>query len=159
MKDYRLFSILTLIVCLLGVNISASAADMVWQNSEADAVSLAKSQGKKILLFAGRETCGNCQYMKYTVSESESPPIRSLIEQHFIPWFCPVDTSDEWYAYASGLGSFSLPMICVIDPNDSGKYLDRTTGVQSAQVFYSRLLQYASRYPQFFKTRVQKFRR
>ena len=162
MKIYRLFLIPILTLCLLSLGIGTSAADLVWQNSKADAVSLAKAQGKKILLLAGRESCGNCQYMKNTVCESETPAIRSLIEQYFILWFCPIDTSKEWYGYASGLGSFSLPMICVIDPNDSGRYLDRTTGIQDSPVFYSRLMQYALHYQQLSKsgvTRFQKFQR
>ena len=51
-----------------------------------------------------------------------------------------MDSSTEWYDYASGLGNFTLPLICIIDPNDSDTYLDRTTDVQDSQVFYSRLL-------------------
>ncbi|NJL60260.1 MAG: hypothetical protein HC887_12145, partial [Desulfobacteraceae bacterium] len=123
---------------------SASSGNLVWQTSKTTAVSMAISQGKKILLLAGRETCGNTQYMKNTVCESLSPPIKSLIEQYFIPWFCDVDNSTEWYSYASGLESFTLPMICVIDPNSSSSYLDRTTDVQDPQVFYSRLSQYSA---------------
>ena len=117
---------------------------IVWQTSKSAAVSLAKSQGKKILLFAGRETCGNCQYMKYTACESASPPIKSLIEQYFIPWFSDIDNSTEWYPYSSGLGSFSLPLIAVIDPNDSDNYLDQTTDVQDIEVFHDRLSKYIS---------------
>ena len=31
-----------------------------------------------------------------------------------------------------------------LDPNEDNTYIDRTTGVQDLQVFYSRLLQYTS---------------
>jgi len=120
-----------------------ASADLVWQTSKETAVSMAKNQVKYILLFGGRETCPNCQYMINTVFESTSPPIKDLIEQSYIPWYCNVDNSTEWYDYASGLGSFSLPLICIIDPNDSDTYMDRTTDVQDTQVFYSRLLQYS----------------
>jgi hypothetical protein len=120
-----------------------ASADLVWQTSKRAAVSMAKAQGKYILLFGGRETCPNCQYMINTVFESTSPPIKDLIEQSYIPWYCNVDNSTEWYDYASGLGAFTLPLICIIDPNDSDTYLDRTTDVQDTQVFYSRLLQYS----------------
>ncbi|MCP4114726.1 MAG: SUMF1/EgtB/PvdO family nonheme iron enzyme [Desulfobacteraceae bacterium] len=102
---------------------------------------MALTQGKKILLIGGRETCGNCQYMKYTACESISPPIKSLIEQSFIPWFCDVDNSDEWHAYASGSGSYTLPLICVIDPENGDAHQDRTTGIQDIQDFYTRLFQ------------------
>jgi len=123
---------------------SSGSDALVWQTSKAAAVSLAKTQGKKILLFAGRETCGNCQYMKYTACESASPPIKNLIEQYFVPWFSDIDTSTERYPYTSGLGSYSLPLIAVIDPNDSSNYLDRTTGVQDMEIFHDRLSKYIS---------------
>lgn len=119
-------------------------ADLVWQSSKETAVSMAASQGKKILLVSGRDSCGNCLYMKYTACESLSPPIKSLIEQHYVPWFCDIDNSEEWYEYASGLGNFSLPLICVIDPHDNNNFLDRTTGIQDLEAFHSRLLQHAS---------------
>ena len=121
----------------------ASAADLVWQTSRDTAISMAISQGKRVLLVGGREACGNCQYMKYTACESTDPPIRSLIDESYIPWFCDVDNSDEWYGYASGLGTFYLPLICIIDPEDSENYMDRTTGVEDLQAFHSRLSQHA----------------
>jgi len=144
MKYYRLMSMILLTVyfyvcmghCL------TFASDLVWQTSKDTAVSMAISEGKKILLISGRETCGNCQYMKYTACESISPPIKSLIEKSFITWFCDVDNSTEWYPYASGLGSFTLPLICVIDPTNANTYQDRTTGIQDLQEFYDRLLKY-----------------
>lgn len=77
--------------------------------------------------------------MQFTVCEQETPPIKNLIEQKYIPWYCDVDTSDEWYSFAMHLGSFTLPLISVIDPADSSSYLDRTTGVQKEDEFYSRL--------------------
>jgi hypothetical protein len=78
-----------------------------------------------------------------SVCNSTSPPIKALIEQSYIPWFCYIDYSTEWWDYADGLGYFTLPLICIIDPNHSDTYLDRTTNVQDIQVFYSRLLQYS----------------
>jgi len=81
--------------------------------------------------------------MKLTVCELTSPPIKRLIEQHYIPWYCDVDISTEWYyPYAYGLGSVPLPFISIIDPADSGNFLDRTTGLQDANDFYARLLLY-----------------
>lgn len=77
--------------------------------------------------------------MRSTVSESTSLPIKELIQKHYIPWYCDVDTSTEWYAYASGLGSFILPLIAVIDPAAPNTYLSRTTGIQSPTDFYAKL--------------------
>ena len=81
--------------------------------------------------------------MRFTVCESSDPPIKATIEEHYVPWYSNVDSSTEWYQYASGLGSFTLPLISIIEPDDSDHYLDRTTGVQAPDVFYDRLRQYA----------------
>jgi hypothetical protein len=142
MKTYVWLIVLMVIISLWGGS-GVASADLVWQTSKVTAVFMAKAQGKHILLLGGRATCGNCQYMKGEVCESTSPPIKDLIEQSFIPWYCDVDSSDEYLEYTYGLGSFYLPLICIIDPNDSHNYLDRTTGVQDIQVFYLRLLEYS----------------
>jgi hypothetical protein len=139
MKTYTWAIVIVVMVSLCSGSGIASA-DLVWQTSKETAVSIAKAEGKYILLLGGRETCPNCQYMINTVFESTSPPIKDLIEQSYIPWYCDVDNSTEWQDYASGLGGFTLPLICIIDPNESDTYLDRTTDVQDTQVFYSRLL-------------------
>lgn len=126
------------IMCL-GLS-TASPAALTWLESKTDAVSAAKSQGKLVLLLAGRDTCPHCQYMLTNVCESLSPPIEALIQDRYVPWYSEVDTNADWQPYASGLGSFTLPLICCIDPNTTNQYLDRTTGTQTAQVFYDRLL-------------------
>jgi len=77
--------------------------------------------------------------MRFTVCESTNPPIKELLQRYFILWYCHVDNSTEWYPYASGLGSFILPLISVISAVDSENYLDRTTSVQYANDFYIRL--------------------
>ena len=134
-----------MIIC--GIMIScilpcAAAAELVWQSSKQMALELAIQQNKKVLLLAGRDTWSNTTYMKFTVCEQTSPPVKSVIEEHYIPWYCNLDNSTEWITYASGLGSFTLPLICIIDPFDSENYLDRSTGVQYAEDFYTRLQSY-----------------
>ncbi len=86
--------------------------------------------------------------------ETTSPPLKQLIEKYFIPWFgnryaAPdhLFYNTDWFRFASGLGTFSFPLICVLDPNDniawdSKAYLDRTAGLQDAQVLYDRLLKF-----------------
>jgi hypothetical protein len=67
-------------------------------------------------------------------------PVRALIDQHFVPWYCDMDSSKEWYTYAQGLsGSWDLPLICCINPSSISKYLDRSTGKQTAADFLYRL--------------------
>ena len=119
---------------------AASAATLTWLESKSDAMSAAKSQGKLVLLLAGRDTCPNCQYMFNTVCESLSPPVKALIQDRYVPWYSEVDSNADWQPYASGLGSFTLPLICCIDPNTTNQYLDRSTAIQTAQGFYDRLL-------------------
>lgn len=123
-------------ICFM-MPLEGSAAPLVWQTNRVEAVEAARNSGKLILLLAGRETCGNCQYMKYTVCETTS--VRQVIDANYVCWFCPVDNSAEWYPYASGLGSFTLPLMCVIDPGAATQYLDRSTATQSVSVFQSRL--------------------
>ena len=87
MKHHSVIVALVVAACLwVGCN-SAFAADLVWQTSKEAAVAMAKAQGKKILLIGGDDTCSRTEYMKHTVCEFTSPPIKSLIEQYFIPWF------------------------------------------------------------------------
>lgn len=76
--------------------------------------------------------------MKNTVCET--PSVKQVLDANYVCWFCPVDDSTEWYAYASGLGSFTLPLMCVIDPGASTQYLDRSTATQTASVFKTRLV-------------------
>lgn len=116
-----------------------SSPFLTWHTSKADAVAIAKQEGKDILLLAGRESCGYTSYMRNTVCETTSPPIRCLIEQNFVPWFSDVDAKTEHYSYSSGLGSYTLPLICIIDPDDPDNFVDRTTGTQTSDEFYARL--------------------
>ena len=78
-------------------------------------------------------------YMKNTVCETTSPGVKQLILDSYVPWYCDVDASTEWYPYASGLGSFTLPLICIIDPDQPDACVNRTTGIQYPSAFFQRL--------------------
>ena len=123
-------------ICFM-MPLAGSAAPLVWQATRAEAVQAARNSGKLILLLAGRETCGNCQYMKYTACETTN--VRQMLDANYVCWFCPVDDSTEWYLYASGLGSFTLPLMCVVDPGTATQHLDRSTATQSVSMFQNRL--------------------
>jgi hypothetical protein len=148
MKHHRVIAVLVVVACLwVGCN-SAFAAALVWQETtKATVVAMAKSQGKKILLVAGRyPACSRTENMRDTVCESVSPPIKSLIEKYFIPWYIDIDSPPgdvSYYANYAGYVQYMLPLIAVIDPNNSNTYLDRTTDWQDPQTFHSRLLKYA----------------
>ena len=113
-------------------------APLNWRTSKAQALSVAKREGKIILLIAGRDICGKTNHMR-NICETDIP-VRALIDQHFVPWYCDSDSSKEWYTYAQGFsGSFDLPLICCINPSNNSKFLDRSTGKQTATDFLYRL--------------------
>jgi hypothetical protein len=116
------------------------AQPLTWVDSKAQALALAQSQGKMVLLLAGRGGCAECDYMHNTVCEYAEPPIKALIQEVYVPWFCNIDDSDEWRPYAAGLPSFPLPLICTIHPTNSAGYVDRSISFQIPDTFYSRLL-------------------
>lgn len=112
---------------------------LTWLTDKTNAISTAQSQGKRVLMLAGRATCGNCTYMKSTVCESTNPPIASLLTSNYVAWYTDVDSSSDYSSYATGLGGFTLPLICIIDPATPNSYVDRSTGIQTASTLYSRL--------------------
>ena len=118
---------------------SAQAA-ISWHTTRASAVAAAQASGKRILMIAGRNTCPNTQFMKTNMCERAS--IRQVIDPYYVCWYTIVDDNPaESDAYAGGLGAYILPLICVINPNDSLHYLDRTTNRQSDEAaFRARLL-------------------
>jgi hypothetical protein len=113
--------------------------ELTWVDSKSEAMSLALAQGKKVLLMAGSPSCSNCQYMKDTVCESNSPPIHDEILEGYIPWFSDWYENEDYYPYTSGLSYVTFPMICRIDPAYPDQFIDRTTGVQQVNAFYDRL--------------------
>lgn len=114
-----------------------------WYTTRAQAVAAAQSSGKLILLVAGRNTCPNTQFMKTDMCERAG--IRAVIDPYYVGWYCLVDTSTEHYSYTSGLGSYTLPLICVIDPADPLNYLDRSTNRQTDEAaFRARLLSHVN---------------
>jgi hypothetical protein len=116
---------------------------LVWRTSYEKALNDARNSGKLILLVAGRNTCGNTQHMRNMIAASSK--IRPIVDSYFIPWYASVDHFSDWQPYASGFGSFSLPLIATINPNaPQGDYLDRTTGVRTETAFESRLLDITS---------------
>lgn len=132
----------TLIISFLFWGNSAFTGELTWQSSREAAFATAKSENKKVLLFGGRDSCGVCKYMRTQVFESMKPPVKDLLEKHYIIWFSDIDKSTEWHRYAGGMSQIALPLICVIDPDSKNVYEDRSTGRQNSPAFYSRLLKY-----------------
>jgi len=91
------------------------------------------SQGKLILLLAGRPTCSYCIYMKETVCEGAN--VRPLIDEVYVPWFSDIDVDSDYLPYATNLGGFTLPMSCMIEPRITNSLLWRVTGPYTAGAF------------------------
>ena len=128
-------------MALIGLMWQTTApAAISWYTTRASAVAAAQASGKRILMIAGRNTCPNTQFMKTNMCERAS--IRQVIDPYYVCWYTIVDDNPaESDVYASGLGSYTLPLICVINPSDSLHYLDRTTNRQSDEAaFRARLL-------------------
>lgn len=106
-----------------------------WEYSKLGAMSKALNEGKKVLLVAGRSTCGSCVYMKNTVMTA--PINESVLNANYICWDCEMNSCSDWRAYSSGLGSFYLPLMCIIDPYSPNSYLKRSTGVMTIGEFNS----------------------
>jgi len=116
-----------------------------WITNKTEAYAAARTQGKLVLLLVGRATCSNCKTMKEVVAESTYPPVKTLINDYFIPWYSDIDSSEDYRDYSTNLNpGWILPLICVIDPAQSSLYLDRSTGIQQPLVFHQRLLRHAT---------------
>jgi len=115
------------VFCLL----QASAADLVWYRTKAEAVAAAKASSKLIFLVNGRDTCPNTMYVKNTACETAS--LKKLLLSDFVVWYndCDARYEDVWQ-YRSDLGTITLPLVCILDPNNMNKYLARHTGFAMA---------------------------
>ena len=110
-----------------------------WITAKTDALSAATTAGKKVLLVAGRFTCPNTRYMRTVVCEQSD--VKAALKAGYVLWYCDVDYySNDYWVYTSGLGSFMLPLICIIDPANPSVYQDRTTSTQPANEFFARLI-------------------
>jgi len=103
---------------------------LVWLKSRDAAIASARAQGKCIFMLCGRETCGSTIGTRdYSCEEEE---VREALGD-FVLWFCNCDTqSDDFMMYVYDKVSFSLPLVCLINPSDPQKYIVRKFGYQTA---------------------------
>ena len=124
---------------LLAAN-CCQADPLNWVSTRAQAVDQALSEGKRILLMAGRPGCSTCDIMELSYCEMTDPyPIKPLIESEYVPWKVDIDQNTEWLDYTAGLSGFSLPLICWIDPAQPTNYLYRASGLILSSNFYRTL--------------------
>ncbi len=101
--------------------------EAVWFTNRADAIAEARKTGKKIFLICGRDTCYNTMTTKNV--SCEEPAVKAALTAKCVLWYSNCDTQEDenWYYWPMGV-SVTLPLVCIIDPNDPGHYIKRTTG-------------------------------
>ena len=104
--------------------------ELTWLTTKAEVMAKAKSEGKKVFLIKGRNTCGN------TVGTRDYSCENALVKPHllrdYICWFNDYDTQgSESYKYFANknLGG-TLPEVAIIDP-ESDTELDVAGGYQN----------------------------
>ena len=109
-----------------------------WHDSKNAAMSAATSAGKKVLLVGGSFTCTNTRNTRTVICERDD--VKAALKAGYVLWYCNVDNSSEHVTYLSGIVSYTLPLICIIDPSTPSVYQDRTTGSQTAVAILPRLV-------------------
>jgi hypothetical protein len=112
-----------------------SAQDLVYETTQANAIARAKAEGKMILTEFGRPTCSDCLAMR-TRFNLLSPALKQWILASCVLWESDIDLSSEYVPYASGLGAFSLPLMCFVDPAKPGAFTARYNGLIGAPTFF-----------------------
>ncbi len=112
-------------------------APLTWLTNGSAAIEEAKRDGKLILFVGGRETCGNTIGTRDFTCEE--PEVRAALA-NYVLWFCDCDKyTDVFWQYGSGLGTITLPLVCVINPSSPKKYIARKTGYQNVKGMLSLL--------------------
>ena len=111
--------------------LTVTQGTLPWATTKAEATAAAQASGKRILLVSGRDTCSNTRYTRFTACEDET--VHDLLRDGYVLWYNDCDNlGSETWAYASGLGSYTLPLVCVLEPDASTNWLSRTTGLRTA---------------------------
>ena len=110
-----------------------------WETRGDTAFMMAADSGRQVLLVAGRSSDTYTRRVLDFSIQSLWPPLKPLVRQRLVVWFAEVDGDPAWETYAAGLGGFSLPLICVVDPANQGGWIDRLTGPSSEAALYARL--------------------
>ena len=98
-----------------------------WRTTKAEAVAAALKTGKKIFLVCGHDGCWNTMTTKNV--SCEEPAVKAALIAKCVLWYSNCNTQwEENDCYMRGLGSFTLPLVCIIDPKDPDNYVKRVTG-------------------------------
>ena len=129
-------------------------SELEWYISRDEAVEAALMEGKRILLVSGRDTCYNTTYLRETACYD--PDVLEILTEGFVLWYndCDTDGSDV-LAYIDGLGTYDLPLVCVLDPYDMDTYIARSTGFMDEDDLYDFLVNLADWEPTGFALDIE----
>ena len=96
-----------------------------WYTSRDEAVETARKAGKKIFLICGRELCYEALTTKLAC---ESQSVKPELTAKCVLWYSDLDTQENEHREYLPSGSFKLPVVCIIDPHNSKRYIKRATG-------------------------------
>lgn len=121
----------------------ASQESLTWESAKDTVLAKAKNQKKLILLIVStKEDPHTVEFME-KVCESTEPPIRSRIQERYIPWYLDLLNPDlEHVPYTGGMSGFQIPVICIIHPDYPDENLDKKMGILSADEFLEWLNTY-----------------
>ena len=85
-----------------------------WKRSRDEAFAKAKSEGKKVFVVCGRDSCLNTQGTRENCNQ---PSVKRILDQNFVCWYNKYDDeSSQVYRYLSGFSiGNTFPFIAVID--------------------------------------------
>ena len=96
-----------------------------WFTSKDEAMAEARRTGKKVFLLSGRDSCFNTMMTREACAD---PDVLRKLGEKCVLWYSDCDTQFmETYMYTLDLGGYTLPLVCVIDPNDPDNYLKQWT--------------------------------
>ena len=98
-----------------------------WYTNKSEAFEAAEALGKRVFMVCGRDSCPNTTYVRLTACESDS--VKPILASDYVLWYCDCDKQVSDYAdYELGLGGYTLPLVCIINPETPDTYVARRTG-------------------------------
>ena len=102
-----------------------------WYTDKDEAFEAAQALGKRVFMVCGRDSCPNTTYVRLTACESDVA--KPILSSEYVLWYCDCDKQEPDYCdYTDGLGSYTLPLICIVNPESRNKYVGRRTGFTTA---------------------------
>ena len=158
MNYLRSFMVFSTVLLFTGAY-QVAAQSFNWSQNKDEVFRLAKEQDRFILLFVGRSDCPICQrtsdifttnyYRTQEGSGSKAGPLKSLIDNNFIPWYSPrndVKSQADVKIYTAHLDALveqgftlTLPFLYVINPDEPEKIAATSWGALSVENLRSLL--------------------